>query len=145
MTTGSGMAGERPNHTPRIRLLIADDRAHSRYGLRALANTWLNIEVAGEASNGREALQLLDTCQPDVVLMDVRMPVMDGLAATRRIKESRPQIKVVILTMYPMHRAEALKAGADAFLVKGCATEELFNALVGPDRSEHKSADQDPE
>jgi DNA-binding NarL/FixJ family response regulator len=113
----------------KIRVLIADDRARSRDGLRALAATWPKVEVVGEASDGREAVRLAEAVRPDVVLMDVRMPGLDGLAATRLIKERWPQVRVVILTMYPMHRKEALSAGADAFLVKGCATEELLAAI----------------
>mgnify|MGYP001406999865 CR=1 FL=1 len=69
----------------KIRVLIADDRPHSRDGLRALVTTWPNVEVAGEAGDGREAVQLVEACHPDVVLMDVRMPGMDGLVATRII------------------------------------------------------------
>jgi len=120
----------------KIRVLIADDRPHSRDALRALMATWPNVEVAGQAGDGREAVQLLETSRPDVVLMDVRMPGMDGLAATRLIKERWPEVKVVILTMYPMHRKEALSAGADAFLVKGCSTDELLAAICGPAEAE---------
>jgi DNA-binding NarL/FixJ family response regulator len=116
----------------KIRVLIADDRPHSRDALRALAATWPKVEVVGEAGDGREAVQLVEACRPDVALMDVRMPVMDGLAATRLIKERWPQVKVVILTMYPMHHKEALSAGADAFLVKGCSTDELLAAICDP-------------
>jgi DNA-binding NarL/FixJ family response regulator len=114
---------------PKIRVLIADDRLPSRDGLRALAATWPRVEVVAEAGDGREAVRQVEACRPDVVLMDVRMPVMDGLAATRLIKECWPQIRVVILTMYPVHRKEALSAGADAFLVKGCSTEDLLAAI----------------
>ena len=116
----------------KIRLLIADDRPHSRDGLRALMATWPKVEVVGEAGDGRDVVQRLEASHPDVVLMDVRMPGMDGLAATRIIKERWPQVRVVILTMYPVHHQEALNAGADAFLVKGCSTEELLTAICGP-------------
>ncbi len=119
----------------KIRVLIADDRLPSREGLRALAATWPKAEVVGEAGDGREAVRLVEVCCPDVVLMDVRMPAMDGLAATRIIKERWPQVRVVILTMYPVHHQEALSAGADAFVVKGCPTEELLAAIIGPDQS----------
>lgn len=124
----------------KIRVLIADDRPHSRDGLRALMATWPKVEVVGEVGDGREAVQLVETCRPDVVLMDVRMPVMDGLAATRLIKERWPTVKVVILTMYPMHHKEALSAGADAFLVKGCSTEELLAAICDPGQSKEPSS-----
>jgi DNA-binding NarL/FixJ family response regulator len=87
------------------------------------------IEVASEASNGREAVQIVADEQPDVVLMDVRMPIMDGLEATRHIKERWPQIKVIILTMYPTNEAEALAAGADRFLLKGAASSSLAEVI----------------
>jgi DNA-binding NarL/FixJ family response regulator len=114
----------------RIRLLIADDAPRSRHGLRALLATWPEVEVIGEAADGREAVRLLGECQPDVVLMDARMPVMDGLEATRLIKSKWPEIRVVVLTMYPAFRTQALAAGADAFLVKGCPAEELLKAIL---------------
>jgi DNA-binding NarL/FixJ family response regulator len=114
----------------RIRLLIADDAPRSRHGLRALLATWPEVEVIGEAADGREAMRLLGEYQPDVVLMDARMPVMDGLEATRLIKSKWPEIRVVVLTMYPAFRTQALAAGADAFLVKGCPPEELLEAIL---------------
>ena len=112
-----------------IRVLIADDRLSSRDGLRALLVTQPGIEIVGEAADGREAIELVEKCRPDVVLVDVRMPVMDGLTATRMIKSRWPEVKVIVLTMYSSHQAEALAAGADAFLVKGCATEDLLAAV----------------
>ena len=121
-----------------IRVVIVDDRPRSRHGLRALLDMWLGIEVVGEAVDGQEAVQLVEGCQPDVVLMAARMPAMDGLQATRLIKDSWPEVRVIVLTMYGSHRADALAAGADAFLVKGCDDEELLEAIVG-----HKSDGHD--
>jgi DNA-binding NarL/FixJ family response regulator len=114
----------------RIRVLIADDRPRSRDGLKALLATWPEIEIVGEVADGREAVQLVEECRPNVVLMDARMPVMDGLEATRLIKEGWPEVKVIVLTMYVSCQADALAAGADAFLVKGCAAEELLEAIL---------------
>ena len=122
-----------------MRVLIADDRPRSRDGLRALLATvrlsahgeaWPEVEVVGEAADGEEAVRLVEECRPDVVLMDVRMPAMDGLEATRFIKGRWPEVKVIVLTMYATYRAEALAAGADAFLVKGCPAEELLEAIL---------------
>jgi DNA-binding NarL/FixJ family response regulator len=113
-----------------IEVLIADDQARSRDGLRALLMTWPEIEVVGEATDGREAIRLVERQQPQVVLMDAQMPVMSGVEATRHIKERWPEVKVVVLTLYTVHRADALAAGADTFLVKGCPTEELLSAIL---------------
>ena len=111
------------------RVLIADDRAHSRSGMRALLDLQPGIVLVGDAENGREAVRLVEELQPDVVLMDVKMPVLDGLEATRRIKEQWPEVRVVVLTIHPGYRAEALAAGADAFLVKGCPARDLRKAV----------------
>jgi DNA-binding NarL/FixJ family response regulator len=113
-----------------ICVLIADDRPASLNGLRALLATQPTIDIVGEASDGQEAIQLVEHCQPDVVLMDVCMPLIDGLEATRIIKDRWPEVKVVVLTMYPSHQAEAFAAGADAFLVKGCPAEDLLETIL---------------
>jgi DNA-binding NarL/FixJ family response regulator len=112
-----------------MRVLIADDRSRSRRGLRALLATHPGIEVIGEAGDGREALRLVEERRPDAVLMDAKMPTMDGLTATRLIKERWPEVRVIVLTMYGSHKAEAVAAGADAFLVKGCLPDELLGAI----------------
>ena len=113
-----------------MRVVIADDRSRSRDGLRALLTTWPEVEVISEAADGREAVRLVEKCRPNVVLMDVRMPAMDGLEATRLIKDGWPEVKVVVLTMYASYQADALAAGADAFVVKGCPAEELLETIL---------------
>lgn len=114
---------------PQVRVLIVDDRIRSREGLRALLATSPEIEVVGEAANGQEAVRLVDEQQPDVVLMDIRMPGMNGLEATRHIKSRCPQVQVIALTLYTTYRSSALTAGAAAFLVKGVAPEKLLEAI----------------
>jgi DNA-binding NarL/FixJ family response regulator len=86
--------------SPPKRLLIADDHALVREGMRAMLASEQNLEVVGEAENGREALELCRELRPDLILMDVRMPEMDGLAATREIKGEYPETKILILTTH---------------------------------------------
>lgn len=116
--------------SPHIRVLIADDNARSRSGLRALLTTWPDIEVVGEAANGREALHQAADCRPHVILMDVRMPFMDGMEATRLIKQQWPDVKIIMLTIYTRFRNQSLAAGADAFLIKGCPGKDLLAAIT---------------
>ena len=113
-----------------VRVLIADDRSRSRLGLKALLATCPEIEVIGEAADGREAVHMAEMYQPDVILMDARMPTMDGLEATRRIKDQWPEIKIIVLTMFSSYQADAKDACADVFLMKGCPTETLFKAIL---------------
>ena len=113
----------------RIRVLIADDHAHARRGLRALLSTNPAIEVVCEAENGREAAQRVEQCRPDVVIMDIQMPVWDGLEATRYIKARWPAVAVIALTIRASWHAAALSAGADGFLLKGCPSSELLAAV----------------
>ncbi len=117
--------------TMQTRVLIADDRPRSRSGLRAVLALRPGIEIVGEAADGQEAVRLVAECRPDVVLMDARMPVMDGVEATRLIKEGWPEIRVIVLTIHASYRADALAAGADAFLIKGYPARELLAAITG--------------
>jgi two-component system, NarL family, response regulator NreC len=114
-----------------IRVLIADDHTIVRSGVRLLLEAEPDLEVVGEAVDGNQALQLAGELRPDVVLMDIAMPVMDGLEATRRLKHMFPQIQVLILTM---HRSdeyffEILRAGASGYLLKGADTSDLIKAV----------------
>jgi DNA-binding NarL/FixJ family response regulator len=112
-----------------IRVLIADDSARAREGLRALFATWPEIMVVGEAADGQQAVQLVGECQPNVVLMDLHMPVLDGMQATQQIKQQWPTVTVIALTMYATEQTAALAAGVDAFGIKGSSPERLLSAL----------------
>jgi two-component system response regulator NreC len=121
-----------------IRVLIADDHTIVRSGVRLLLAAESDIEVVGEALNGRQAVSLAETLQPDVILMDITMPEMDGLEATRQIKSRYPDIHVLVLTM---HRSdeyffEMLQAGASGYVLKGAETSELINAVRVVSRDE---------
>jgi DNA-binding NarL/FixJ family response regulator len=117
-------------HTNRqTRVLIVDDQRPTRRGLKAVLTLSPQVEVIGEAADGQESVDLVAERHPDVVLMDVQMPVMDGLEATRHIKSRWPEVRVVVLTMHANYRAKALAAGADAFLIKGCPSEVLRAAI----------------
>ena len=116
-----------------IRVLLVDDQEMLRAGFRMILGTEDDLEVAGEAANGEQAVWEAERLQPDVVLMDVQMPVLDGLEATRRIVASRaiPSTKVLILTTFERddYIAEALQAGASGFLLKNASPEELVHAV----------------
>ena len=115
--------------TPPIRVLIADDSAPARSGLRTLLATEPDMVVVGEATNGREAVRMVEERRPAVVVMDLQMPIMDGVQAARLIKRSWPDVIVVIVTVHAAEQAAAVAAGADAFVVKGEAPERLVAAL----------------
>ena len=113
------------------RLLIADDHALVREGLRTMLSGEDGIEVVAEAHNGQQALKACRELAPDLVLMDVRMPVMDGLEATKRIKAEMPQTSVMMVTMHenPDYLFEAVKAGAAGYVLKDASGERLLNAV----------------
>jgi two-component system response regulator NreC len=114
-----------------IRVLIADDHTIVRSGLRLLLEAEPDLDVVAEAVDGGDALALVESLQPDVVLMDIAMPGIDGLQATRVIKERWPQIQVLVLTMHRQEEYffEMLKAGASGYLLKGAETNDLINAI----------------
>jgi DNA-binding NarL/FixJ family response regulator len=114
-----------------IRVLLADDHKIVRDGLRTLLEKQADIAVLGEAEDGREALQLAGKLSPDVVVMDIAMPELNGIEATRQILSEYPGIKIVALSMHSDKRfvSEMLKAGASAYLLKDCAFEELITAI----------------
>ena len=117
--------------SPPKRLLIADDHALVREGMRAMLASEQSLEVVGEAENGREALELCRKLRPDLILMDVRMPEMDGLAATREIKREYPETRVLILTTHesPEYLMDAIRAGAAGYVLKDASKQRLLDAV----------------
>jgi len=114
-----------------VRVLIVDDQALVRSGFRMILEARDDLEVVGEAENGAQALELARVLAPDVVLMDVRMPVLDGVEATRRLLESGSGARVIILTTFDLDEYvfEALRAGASGFLLKDVQPAQLADAI----------------
>jgi two-component system, NarL family, invasion response regulator UvrY len=112
-----------------MRILIADDQKRARQSLRALLSASLPEMEILEAGNGAEALRVAEAAQPRLVVMDIHMPVIDGLAATRDIRSRWPEIRILVLSLDSERQAEALAAGADLFVGKGESPERLLCAL----------------
>jgi DNA-binding NarL/FixJ family response regulator len=114
-----------------IRVLICDDQALVRGGFRAILGTQPDIEVVGEAENGAEAVALAERRQPDVILMDVRMPVLDGVEATRRLVAGRSPARILMLTTFDLDEYvhAAIRAGASGFLLKDVTPANLLDAI----------------
>ena len=114
-----------------IRVALVDDQHLVRAGLRMLCEAAPDLEVVGEAHNGQEAIRLADLVVPDVMLMDLRMPGVDGITATERIRASRPAVQIVVLTTFDDddHLFPAIAAGACGFLVKDAAPEDLLDGI----------------
>ena len=124
-------ASSPPPPTKAARVLIADDHDLVREGLRAVLAGEEDLQVVGEARDGQEALQMCRSLEPDLVLMDVRMPKCDGLEATRAIKEEMPEVSVVMVTMHenPDYLLEAIRAGAAGYILKDAEGERLVGAV----------------
>ncbi len=114
-----------------MRILIVDDQPRARQSVKALLATHLHQAEWYEASSGPEALSRVEELRPQIVLMDARMPEMDGVEATRLIRVKWPQVRVIVLSMYGDYRAAAMAAGARAFVSKGEPPERLLAALEG--------------
>jgi DNA-binding NarL/FixJ family response regulator len=121
-----------------IRVLLVDDQALFREGLRTLLSVHADLDVAGEAGNGQEALERAAALQPDVVLMDVQMPVLDGVAATRRLRAALPACRVILLTTFDddEYVFEGLRAGAVGYLLKDAPSARLVDAIRAAARGE---------
>ena len=122
----------------RTRIVLADDHALVRQGFKALLGAVPDFEVVGEAANGREALQLIRTLAPEVVLMDISMPELNGLDATAHALRDQPQLKVIIVSMHASasYVIEALRAGAAGYLLKDADADELERAIRAVVRGE---------
>ena len=123
------MTAAHRNHTRVRRVLIADDTARTRRALGAVLATRGGLELIGEAADGDEALVEVERLQPDIVILDIRMPRLDGITAATRIKTRWAWIRVVAHSLADEFRDDALAAGADAFVPKGAPIRELFQAL----------------
>jgi DNA-binding NarL/FixJ family response regulator len=123
---------------PPLRVVLADDQVLFREGLRALLATQPSIEVVGEAENGEQVLRIVTEQHPDVVLMDVRMPIMDGVAATRRLKSDHANLQIILLTTFDddEYVFEGLRAGAIGYLLKDAPVKQLIEALQMAARGE---------
>ncbi len=114
-----------------IRVLVADDHSITRSGIKTLLAIYDDLEYIGEANNGKEAVEMCKKIKPDVVLMDLDMPLMDGVDATNIIKEENPDIKIVALTSFAEKKlvAEAIKAGATSYILKNVSPETIANTI----------------
>jgi DNA-binding NarL/FixJ family response regulator len=115
----------------RLRVLIADDHTLFRYGMQGLLSTQPDIEVVGEATAGEEALALAGELQPDVVLMDIKMPGINGIEATRRILEDHPHVRILMVTMFEDDASvfTAMRAGARGYVLKDAAKDDVLSAI----------------
>lgn len=122
----------------KIRLMIVDDHPVVRDGLRGMLESQPDFEVVGEASDGEVAVRITNTLKPQIVLMDLRMPEMDGVTALREIKASNPQVQVLVLTTYDSDAdiLPAIEAGASGYLLKDSSREELYTAIRAAARGE---------
>ena len=131
-----------PSAAHRLRLLIVDDMPCVRRDLRLLLSLSGDLEIAGEAANGQEALRQVASLRPDIVLLDLEMPVMDGYSAAYQIKSRWPTCRVVALSMhsYPAARQKATQAGCDDFIEKGATLTEIRQKIGLESRSQARFA-----
>jgi DNA-binding NarL/FixJ family response regulator len=129
-STVSRPAGSLRQENNSVRIIIADDQKHTRSGLKALLSASIPRLEIWEAATGRQAERLAEEVKPQLILMDIRMPELDGLEATRLIKSRQPEIKVLVLSLHSCCAEEAIAAGADAFVSKGDSPERLLGTVT---------------
>ena len=117
--------------SPKIKVFIVDDQKMIREGLKALIKTEPDLEVVGTANNGEDSIKQVETLQPDIILMDMEMPGMDGVTATRLICDKFPEIKILVLSTFDTQEyvSRSLSSGAMGYLLKGTPAKELTNAI----------------
>lgn len=122
----------------RVRLLLADDHRMFRQGLRELIERKTKFEVVGEARTGREVLDQVDKLRPEIILLDIQMPELDGISVARQLAASHPEIKIIMLTMYrqDQHLIDAIKAGVKGYLLKDADAEELLSVIQRVEQGE---------
>ncbi len=125
-------SGQHITAEQKITLLVADDHTIVRRGLISLLSLYERLQVVGEAEDGRAAVELAARLEPDIVLMDISMPVLNGLEATRKIRKQLPDVKVLILTAHDNEEyvLEVVRSGANGYLLKNSAAEDLYNAIL---------------
>lgn len=131
VATASRSSSSSAKKTDKVRLLLADDHSLFRAGLKDLLDGTSNFSIIGEAATGPEALEMVEKKQPDIVLMDIRLPGMDGITCTREIKKNHPEVTVLVLSMYDdeSHVLEAFNAGANGYLSKLLSAQDLVRAI----------------
>jgi len=124
--------------TRKIKIMIADDHTIVRQGMKKLLETYPELQVVGESQDGDETVELVKKLLPDIVIMDISMPGLNGLDATRQIKKRAPEVKILILTMHAEKEYifKILQSGASGYLLKGSAIDELVTAIHAVDRGE---------
>lgn len=123
------MKNQDPNHT--IKVIIADDHVLFRQGVKTALSVKKDVELIAEADNGMQLLNLLKHMQPDVILLDIQMPIMDGIATLPEIRKLYPQVKVIILSMHNDHSmiSKLMEIGANSYLTKNSDSENIYNAI----------------
>ena len=114
-----------------IRVVLADDHVFVRDGIKSLLENEANIEVVGEATDGLEALKIVESCKPDLLILDIRMPNMTGIEVVEKLRSQNNLVKIVMLSMHESEEyvLKSIKAGADGYLLKGSSKEEFLKAL----------------